>query len=429
MRSRRPRASNERTPRPQRGIATLLVVMALFFLVSMVAAYTSRNLIFEQRTSANQYRGTQAFETAEGGVEWALALLNGSRVDASCITSADPSRDTFRSRYLVFNLSLGTISPRLWISPGAPVRLAAACTRTAAGWQCSCPSNGPPALAAADGSVQPAFRMQIEGTPTPGVIRVDVIACTAPNENCLREARGDATEAVARLIVTMVMLPAMASTPAAALTVRGDIALQTPAIAINDDAGTNGLAVHASGNVPAGMITSLSMPGSPGAGVIADDDTAMGNTPPERFFASFFGLSRAAFARQPAVTTFTCGGGCGDSLRAHVRANPGRPVWVADNLIIDSAGDIGTPDNPVLLVVNGQASWATSGINVHGVVYAQGASASNGSSSNWVQGALISESAINAPTLPGTRYDATIIQRIRQQQGSVIRLPGGWRDF
>ena len=44
----------------QRGAATLAVVALLFFIVSLVAAYTNRNLIFEQRTSGNQFRATQA---------------------------------------------------------------------------------------------------------------------------------------------------------------------------------------------------------------------------------------------------------------------------------------------------------------------------------------------------------------------------------
>ena len=51
--------------------------MLLFFIISLVAAYAGRNLIFEQKTSANQYRATQAFEAAEAGLEWALAMLNG----------------------------------------------------------------------------------------------------------------------------------------------------------------------------------------------------------------------------------------------------------------------------------------------------------------------------------------------------------------
>ena len=61
---------------PRRGAASLVVVMILFFIITLVAAYTSRNLLFEQRTSANQYRATLAFETADAGIEWAIARLN-----------------------------------------------------------------------------------------------------------------------------------------------------------------------------------------------------------------------------------------------------------------------------------------------------------------------------------------------------------------
>jgi Tfp pilus assembly protein PilX len=58
----------------QRGVATLIVVLVLFFVVSLVAAYTNRNLIFEQRTASNQYRSTQALEAAEAGLEWAISM-------------------------------------------------------------------------------------------------------------------------------------------------------------------------------------------------------------------------------------------------------------------------------------------------------------------------------------------------------------------
>ncbi|MFY7949505.1 MAG: pilus assembly PilX family protein, partial [Gemmatimonas sp.] len=62
--------------RRQQGAATLVVVMVLFFIISMVAAYTSRNMIFEQRTGANLYRASQSFEAAEAGMNWALMMLN-----------------------------------------------------------------------------------------------------------------------------------------------------------------------------------------------------------------------------------------------------------------------------------------------------------------------------------------------------------------
>ena len=60
----------------QRGAASLVVAMILLFGMTMVAFYANRGLLFEQRTSANQYRATSAFEVAEAGLEWATARLN-----------------------------------------------------------------------------------------------------------------------------------------------------------------------------------------------------------------------------------------------------------------------------------------------------------------------------------------------------------------
>ena len=87
-------------PSPQRGAAALIVVLLLFFIISLVAAYAGRNLIFEQRTSTNQYRATQAFEAAEAGLEWAVAMLNGGRVTADCIppVPVDVTQPSFRQR-------------------------------------------------------------------------------------------------------------------------------------------------------------------------------------------------------------------------------------------------------------------------------------------------------------------------------------------
>ncbi|MCK7493803.1 MAG: PilX N-terminal domain-containing pilus assembly protein [Comamonadaceae bacterium] len=77
------------TRRRQRGAASLVVVLVLFLVVSLVAAYTSRNLIFEQRTGINQYRSTQALEAAEAGLEWTIQMLNAGLIDTAC--APDPS--------------------------------------------------------------------------------------------------------------------------------------------------------------------------------------------------------------------------------------------------------------------------------------------------------------------------------------------------
>ena len=83
----------------QRGAASLVVVLMLFFVIALVSAYTSRNLIFEQRTSVNQYRSSMAFEAAEAGMEWATAMLNGGRMGDDCSEATAAAGSTsFRQR-------------------------------------------------------------------------------------------------------------------------------------------------------------------------------------------------------------------------------------------------------------------------------------------------------------------------------------------
>ncbi|OYU88760.1 MAG: hypothetical protein CFE45_24350 [Burkholderiales bacterium PBB5] len=89
-----------RRPAPAQGMAALTVVMMLFFVMALVAGYTNRNLIFEQRISANNYRSTKALEAADAGVEWAVAMLNGGRVTTNCQSSNLPQDDDFRRRFL-----------------------------------------------------------------------------------------------------------------------------------------------------------------------------------------------------------------------------------------------------------------------------------------------------------------------------------------
>jgi hypothetical protein len=123
--------------------------MLLFFVMAMVAAYANRALIFEQKISANVYRLTKAAEAAEGAAEWAVAELNGGRIDATCSASSTVADNSFRQRYLTQD-SLGVYVPVTLAQAGvaAPPSLSQTCYKNAAGaLVCSCPTNGLAALA------------------------------------------------------------------------------------------------------------------------------------------------------------------------------------------------------------------------------------------------------------------------------------------
>ena len=123
--------------RHQHGAAALVVTVMLFFAMVLVTLFVNRNLVFEQRASANQYRATQAFEAAEAGAEWALAQLdNPQRLGPDCQPVNDPAASSFRSRYL--SPENATFTPRAWNNGAVATALQPTCVRSDAGWNCSC---------------------------------------------------------------------------------------------------------------------------------------------------------------------------------------------------------------------------------------------------------------------------------------------------
>ena len=89
-----------------RGIAALGVVMVLFFILAMVGAYTNRNLVFEQRTSANSYRAARSLAAADAAICLRISFLfhkcvhfqlATERTVADCRDSSHCIRQFFRA--------------------------------------------------------------------------------------------------------------------------------------------------------------------------------------------------------------------------------------------------------------------------------------------------------------------------------------------
>lgn len=418
-------------PQRQRGMAALVTVLVLFFIVALVAAYTSRNLIFEQRTAANQYRSTSAIETAEAGLEWALAMLNHGRIDAACATSTSTADTSFRQRYLSIDPNTGSIAVR---KTSTNADLLPSCVFDGTGRTCSCPDNGAPTLVApTDSAVHPAFRVRFKplpGTPSqPGLVQVEAVACTRLDDACLAfpgtlgatQGMGDEGRAY---VTTLVGLTGGASSPpAAALTALGHVSLAGGAI-------YGDVAVQAGGAVGLDPSTTLgSSAGSPGSPAVLQSQAAISALSPERFFAAPFNLWSSTFRQQPGAVALDCAtSSCdSDTLRSLISLNPGRPIWVDGSLAIDTAGDIGSPDAPVLLVVRGNVTVSATDAPLHGLLYVQSADWPDAGALQ-VQGAVVVEGDLDTGT-PQIAYDAALLNRLRVSSGSFVRIPGSWHDF
>jgi hypothetical protein len=453
------RRTTLRAPRAQRGLAALIVVMVLFFVVSLVAAYTNRNLIFEQRTSANQYRSTQSFETAQAGLQWAVAMLNGGRIDDACNATTDPTKTSFRERYLGFNASTGMLTANIRSSSSAAYGhfgLYAACVFNGSTWNCSCPSDDDPSPTLPTGAgVFPAFHIRFahvftgSGALPPGTVRVESIACPRFDRACLNHLnpRGDEGRAFVSALVSL--HSALKTPPSAALTVRGDVNVGGAALRVVNGDPATGITLQVGGTVNGfdspGAVrsnTNIELASAPGTPAYSSVSTSLGDpmlagltavdgllpTVGDRLFSTLLGVTPANYRSQPAVTVLDNCPCSAQQVRDAAAAFPMRPIWVAGDLAIDSAGDIGSASAPVMLVVEGDVTHATGGVTLYGVVYSRAASWSTAGSGT-VRGAAIAENDFAGSGSATYVYDRGVLNHLRHRYGSFVVVPGSWKDY
>jgi len=425
------RAPGQPAPRRQRGAAALIVTMVLFFAMLLAAAFANRNLVFEQRTSTNQYRSTQAFEAAEAGLEWALAQINSPlRIGPDCRPTADASAPAFRERFLGAQVGTGGFSGATWADGTSSAPLQPACVRAQAGWNCSCPAAGhPQPVAPAGPGIQPAFTLQFAAGGKPGLVKVIARGCTSLAGACL-PGSATTTDSSARVEVTLGLLPALGTPPAAALTARGRLDTATAWGAHNPDSASSGLAVHVGGAIQAPLLRVTPPAGTPLADASVAGDTSLSSLTADRFFSTTFGLDKTGWKNQPTVRTLDCSGNCSALLAEAIATSGGSPmVWVAGDLVLDGPLDIGSPQHPVVLVAQGSVTL-NGPVRLHGVLYG-GSVAWNDTATPGalLRGALISEGDVLGGGSPDIYFDAAVLSALKANGGSFARVSGSWRDF
>lgn len=411
----------------QRGAAALVITMLLVFAMLIVVAYANRNLVVEARSSANQYRSTQAFEAAEAGLEWALAKLNDNTpIGEDCLPSAVSGARSFRDRQLRDD-GAGFI-PVSWNDGGTPAPLQATCVRSGGGWSCSCPAAGAPVLAPAAGrATAPAFTVEFAAGARPGIVRAIATGCTRGDARCL--ATLDAGhEAAASVEVAFGLVPGLRSAPGAALTSRGDVDAGASALGLhNTDAASGGVAVHAGGDVSGNALRITAPAGSALDGSIVSGDTALSGLGGDRFFARWFGMDKAAWMAQPAATRIACGGDCSSAVADAVAAGS-RLLAIDGDLAIEGPVSLGTTLRPIVIVSTG-AMRLRGAVALHGVVVATSIDWRDAVVEASIQGAAISEGNYSGDAAADIVHDAAILARLQRSSGSFARVNGSWKDF
>lgn len=439
----------------QRGVATLTIVMVLFFIMAMVAAYANRNLIFEQRTSANNYRSTLAGDAADAGVDWMIAMLNGGRIDASCLPTAAAGETSFRSRYLVLNAD-GGYSKAPPVAPPANaacglvgVLSAETPTGNGRGWTCSCPAPGAsPTFATPLPAGTPVFVAELglasfltkppPAAGAPGFLRLTVRGCNELGTGAQACHLADlstvspTTTAQTKVEVTLGLVRALPIPPVAAMTAGGTITASAGVnLRVTNADPSTAVTLHSGGAVTITPSVTLSgPPGSTSNTLVGSDGSLAALVAAGRVFESLFGMDAVTFQRQPAAFQLTCGGTCTTAdLSAAVAANPGRVIWVAGGLNLNSPTpiptDLGTAAQPVMVIVNGNIAISSPTALV-GFLYGNNVTISAGAVGSALQGALFASGNVQVDGATDIVYDAALLKLISLGYGSFVRVPGSW---
>lgn len=442
MKPQPPPRQFSRLDQRQRGAATLVIVMILFFIMAMMASFASRNLVFEQRMASNFYRAGLAFEVAEAGAEWSLGMLNGLSIDAACLPTAELST-SFRQRYLTQDVATRTVIAR----PGSAIK--ADCVRQAGevgegnsashGWVCRCPTADWSAAAAAPAAnvLQPSFNIAFQ-TPFDsrgGSIRLLSSACTGSlAADCAASGMAsDAAMGSAQVAIDVALISALKMPPAAPLTVKGSVTVDAATLGLhNTDAVSAGLLLRSGTALPANLSEARldSMPGTPGLQAMISADGGLANASADQMFALFFGMSPAQYRDQPAMRRLICpaGSDCGPALAAAYRSGA-RLLWVDGplNLSSDLQFQADAAAGPLLIIANG-ALTLEGPMLFKGLIYARGHGqwANPSAMPALLIGALLIEGNFQATGSVDFWYQAGLMDELKNRHGSFVRVPGSW---
>ena len=415
------------SPPSQRGAAALIVVVVLFFILAMVTAYAGRNLIFEQRTSVNNQRATQAFEMAEAGLDFAIGLLSSGRTNDACQPD-DTAPQTFRDRHLTHNATTGRIT-----LTGGQANWRPTCMLLPSGPSCSCPAGDPAVIEPVGLAPTIQLRFDTTGLTEPGLVRVLARGCSSIGEQCYAASTKGKADAVAETSVLLALNSALATPPSAALTARGTVNLNNEIVTVSNADASTGITINAGGQVTlAGNARITTVPGTPGKAIRDEDPSLSAMTSSDEMFKSVFGMDLATYRSQPAAVRITCAGECSNAIYDAAYDNPGRVIWVQGPVTIGSnltLGGAGAP--PVMLVVQGNLTVAAN-LTLNGVLYLHDPTATTwatNAGTTVVSGAVIVGGNLSITGTPVVRFDPDVLRTINLTQGSMVRVPGSWRDF
>lgn len=419
MKRRYPSLRATSSPRyaAQRGVGTVFVAMVLVLASSLVALYTHRGTITEQRLSSNEIRQKQAFAAASAGIDHALAEMRkagGIPRVGSPLAPKTLQHDSGTLRYEARYCKADDIPD---------------CPNSKAAFSCAAPDSA---------------------------ASVAAVSCGWSDDNA----------SVQRIVQLMGNTPSLAGTISTPVITKGTTNLLTGGASIlnyfNDLtvwAGGNFLGQSATGKTfirnevthPVAQETDSyrTTGNSPGCnnpptgyqcsthGSTVGHDTVLGDSnlsslTTDEFFQYFFGQSQATYLSEKitfvvdlndTLSEMDYGEDTYATTTNSLTGMKSKAIWVEGDASL--SGTIGTQDEPVILIVKGALTLG-SNVEINGLVFVTGDINSTGTPT--VYGAMVSGGNANATGNLKVVYDPKTLKG-SAGLGKAAKFPGGWRDW
>ncbi len=408
-------------PKNQHGMSTLLMSTVLIFVISMISVYAAQISVMEQKISANHYRGKQAFESAQSGLEIALSQLDFQTLD-TLITAGTPTLE-----HTAVNATLTD-----YAADSALANIVGA------------NNNG-------------QYRLKISREA--GATNNDTLVFTSYGFADDVVPENDNSNASQTITMKLKKTKYINYEPPSNLVALGDIRVTGSRASLINATGDPMAVLWTAGSATVSGATTVIATNSAGSDsqngiydndsdLIAIRDIADSKKRKERLFQNFFAQSKSNLKNR--ATVIDCKTGCTQSILtglsgivwvdAHTEATFSEdgtteltPASYETLAIVDTI-TLGSTTNPIVLIVDGKLTMHNPDAHISGVIYttqdfANGNGSTARSGSGNITGSLITEGSINIGGTLTMTYDRDMLVNGLANLAMYTRLPGSWIDI
>lgn len=162
---------------------------------------------------------------------------------------------------------------------------------------------------------------------------------------------------------------------------------------------------------------------------VQQNNASLASMTPSDLFATYFGISSSSFKNN--VANYY-NNNSNTNYSSSLNGKVGTTIWIDQSngsATINGNTTIGSPTQPVILIVNGNLSLSGN-LTIYGMVYEMGGSTTTDVLGTVnITGGLVTSGALNLSGNTGITFDSAIFSNIINNNGYFAKVPGSWKDF